>query len=332
MALNALPPAPPALLAALNVPPSKLVGSASLGTRPASMGPARPAWVDAGPVSLEALLKEGEASIAPPGSPPKLVAISPWRDTGPVTLLVHGIGGDPGNQEILARAAQARGERVVVVAYDTWTRGASENALVLAAKLRGIQAAGPSARPLSIIAHSLGALTTKGAFDRLWGANNRYQGPSCRFVALGAPWGGATPATLARFVLPRWQKLAWARDLDPGSSYWQRLRHTPFPREVAFYDLQGGWDTFSAFAWGPERQRDSVWARSQALRADALPATTHNAPNWDLRVVAWALDPERAPAPSRLSGPGPLTTLVREAGASMGLRPVFSEGVGPGGW
>lgn len=316
----------------MHAPPLPAASPEAAQARPAHLAPARPSWVDAGPLSLERLFKEGEGQFAPPGSPPQLVALSPWRAHGPVTLFVHGIGGDPGNQEVMIRTAQARGDRVVVVAYDTWTRGASPNAIDLATKLRRLREAGPEAQPLSIVAHSLGALTTKGALDRLWGASNRYEGPHCRFVALGAPWGGASPAALAGVLLRQEPRLAWARDLDPGSPFWHRLRHTPFPPQVAFYDLQGGWDAFGWMAWGVDRQRDLRWARSQARRADTLAFTTHNAPNWDLRVVHWALAPEAGPLPSSSSGPGALGTLIREVAASMGDRPVFAQGVGPGGW
>src|SRR5687767_9907285 len=114
-------------------------------------------------VDLEQIVHPHELAHLAPDHRPRLVRVRPFPDAGPAIVFIHGIGGDPGNQWLLVREAQARGMRVYTMLYETWGHGAGENAEGFASELRGLAASGDDA--ITLVAHSLGALTAKGTLD-----------------------------------------------------------------------------------------------------------------------------------------------------------------------
>lgn len=271
-------------------------------------------------IELATLDKPGEAAHVVDHAP-RLLRVAPFPAEGRPIVFVHGIGGDPGNQWILIREAQARGMRVWTMAYETWKRGATENAAGFAAELRGLAAAGDD--DLTVVAHSLGAITMKGALDRLRRPDGHLDGfRRLRFVALAAPWAGVTAADLALHVLTDVPQLAYARDLAPSSAYWRGIMGTPLAPEVELDSLVGTWDNFNALAWtrGGFAAREALHA--QARRAAWMPRGTHNAPNWDERAIAFVFDPA-APDPAAGPRPSGWRMVAREIAASLGLAWAF---------
>lgn len=281
--------------------------------------PAAPAAVE-----LATLTKPGEVAQVGESQRPRLVPLAPFPAAGPPIVFIHGIGGDPGNQWILIREAQARGMRVWTMAYETWRRGAGENADGFAAELRRLAAAGDD--DLTVVAHSLGAITAKGALDRLRRPDGHLEGfRRLRFVALGAPWAGVTAADLALHVLTAVPQLAFARDLAPNSVYWRGIMTTPLAPEVDLYSLVGTWDSFNVLTWTPAGYRARDGLHGQARRCVSLPRGTHNAPNWDERAIGFVFAPDASPDPATLPRPSGWRTVVREAAASIGFKWAFRD-------
>lgn len=288
---------PDPMLPALHVPPPP---------------PAPPAAVP-----LEALAKRGERAQVGEGLAPRLVPVAPFPAAGPPIVFVHGIGGDPANQWRLIREAQARGMRVWTMAYETWKRGAGPNADGFAAELRRLAAAGDD--DLTVVAHSLGAITMKGALDRLRRPDGHLEGfRRLRLVALGAPWAGVTAADLALHLFTGVPHLAYARDLAPRSAYWRGIMATPLAPEVELYSLVGTWDSFHALTWTPDGFAAREALHGQARRCVAMPRGTHNAPNWDDRARDFVFDPDACPDPATVPPPSGWRMVFRELAASLG--------------
>lgn len=283
-----------------------------------------PLPVPAAEAELATLTKPGEKRHVGEGHRPRLVRVAPFPAAGPPIVFIHGIGGDPCNQWILIREAQARGMRVWTMAYETWRRGAAENADGFAAELASLAAAGED--DVTVVAHSLGAITAKGALDRLRRPDGHLEGfKHLRFVALGAPWAGVTAADLALYVLTGVQHLAYARDLAPKSPYWRSIMDTPLAPEVSLYSLVGSWDSFNVLTWTATGHQARECLHLQARRCVSLPRGTHNAPNWDERAIRFVFDPEAAPDPATLPSPPGWKTVLRELAATLGLPWAFRE-------
>lgn len=93
--------------------------------------------------------------------------------------------------------------------------------------------------PVAIVAHSMGGLVVREAFNLRTGAKR--ETPVHRFVTLASPLGGhpaARAAVRAPVVLPSW------RDLDPGSTFIAGLHRRPLPAELRYHLL---------FAFGDDR-------------------------------------------------------------------------------
>ncbi|MDB5100514.1 MAG: hypothetical protein JWM80_4935, partial [Cyanobacteria bacterium RYN_339] len=267
------------------------------------------------------LAKAGEVGFLGPNRSPRLVPLAPLRPGAPVMVVSHGIGGDPCNQEILIKEAQARGNQVYVMCYDTYSEGGSTLSDGFARELKGLGASG--VKDVTVVAHSLGALTMKAALAKLAGSDGKVQGfDHIRYVALSAPWGGVNVANAALWLLTGSPQLAFARDLAPGSAYWQGLIETPIPGNVDFYNVQGDMDQFSALAWGKQMAANRQAVLAEAKRTLTLPRGTHNSPMWDPASLDFIFDPEHAPAPA-----GPADTMhgaiAREVIACLGKREAF---------
>ena len=283
-----------------------------------------PPMPPAAEVALDALWKRGEHAHVGEGHQPRLVRVAPFAAAGPPIVFIHGIGGDPTNQWILIREAQARGMRVWTMAYETWKRGAAENASGFAAALRGLAAGGE--RDVTVVAHSLGAITAKGALDRLRRPDGHLEGfERLRFIALGAPWAGVTAADLALHVLTGVPHLAYARDLAPNSAYWRGIMDTPLAPEVVLYSLVGTWDSFNILTWTPAGHRAREGLHAQARRCVALPRGTHNAANWDERAIRFVFEPDTCPDLATMPRPSGWKMVLREIAASIGFPWAFRD-------
>jgi hypothetical protein len=302
---------PPAIVAPLRPAPVR------------AAAPTGPAPVPAGGVKLDDLAKAGEVGFLGPNRSPRLVPLAPLRPGAPVMVVSHGIGGDPCNQEILIKEAQARGLQVYAMCYDTYSEGGSTLSDGFARELAGLGAGG--VKDVTIVAHSLGALTMKAALAKLAGPDGKVRGfDHVRYVALAAPWGGVNVANAALWVLTGSPQLAFARDLAPGSPYWKKLVTDPIPPNVDFYDVVGDMDQFSALAWGKDMAANRAAVRGQARRTLDLPRGTHNSPMWDPASLAFIFDPEHAPAPTRPAD-SVHGAIAREITACLGQRSAFKN-------
>lgn len=283
---------------------------------------------------IAALAKQGELSFLGPDGTPRLVPLAPFHAGGPPIVFIHGIGGDPTNQEVMITHAQARGMQVWTMAYDTWATGGSTLARGFASELRRLNGRGVT--DMTVVAHSLGSLTFKSTLDQLRGPDGHLTGfTSLRYVSLGAPWGGVSAANVALGAVLGTITPAWVRDLAPNSPYWRAMITTPLAPEVAFYNVGGTWDQFIPFTQGKAMDRNRARMLERARRAVKVPQGTHNSVNWDPRTVAFAFDPDGAPDPGERPGPPVIRHLIRELGAMLGLRRAFQyrdrEGVVKGG-
>jgi hypothetical protein len=133
-------------------------------------------------------------------------------------------------------------------------------------------------------------------------------------------------ADLSLQLLTGAQKLAFARDLAPGSAYWQSLIDRHLPPEVSFYNIQGSIDQFKALAWGKTRKMDLEAVLAQSTRVITLPGGTHNSGMWDPRAADFIFDPEHAADPATLPGPSLASAIARELQACAGQREAFRPG------
>ena len=291
----------------------------AVAVRPATASPRTATWTEA---SLEALKRQGEARFLGPNGTPRLVKLTPFNPNGEAVVFIHGIMGDPANQEALIREAQAQGKQVYVMAYDTMSFGASRNSEGFARELERLSASG--VRNVTIVAHSLGGMTSKGALDRLTDASGKIAAfDAIRFMAVGVPWGGVSAANLASYVMAGRPELAFARDLGPDSSYWSRVVATPFSSQVTFDNVSGDRDQFQIFGWG-SRTRDANQAAilKQARHQLLLPGEAHNTVLWHPETLDFMTDPASAQAPTQARWPG-WKLFLKEMAANMNLPGAF---------
>lgn len=275
-------------------------------------------------IPLESLSGPAELIHLGPDSTPRLLAVAPFPAVGSTIVFVHGLDGDPCNQWILIREAQARGMRVWTMAYETWAYGCGRNADGFAEALRDLAARGED--DVTIVAHSLGALTAKGALDRMRRLDGHLEGfRHVRFITLGAPWAGVTAADLSRHLFTRMPQLAYARDLAPGGAYWRGIMTTPLAPEVSFYSLGGSWDSYNILTWTSGGYAAGAAVLGQARRHAQLAGATHNGLNWDERAIAFVFDPDHAPEPSDAPTPAGWRTALREIAAILGFDWAFRQ-------
>lgn len=313
MGMITLPPVQPVRLVRPMAAPSPVAA------RPAVATPRPAAWTEA---PLEALKRQGEAAFLGPNGEPRLVKLSPSNPQGEVVVFIHGIMGDPANQESLIREAQAQGKQVYVMAYDTMRFGASRNSEGFARELERLSATG--VKHVTIVAHSLGGMTSKGALDRLTDANGKIAAfDSIRFVAVGVPWGGVSAANAAMYVLAGRPELAFARDLGPDTPYWSKVVATPFSSQVTFDNVSGTHDQFQAFGWG-SKTRDTNLATilKQARNSLVLPGEAHNTVLWHPETLKFVNDPGAAQAPVTARWPG-WKLFLKEMAANMNMPGAF---------
>ncbi|HEY9721016.1 MAG TPA: alpha/beta hydrolase, partial [Oscillatoriaceae cyanobacterium] len=110
-------------------------------------------------VPLNALRGAGESRFLGPGGAPRLVPLAPFNPKGKPIVFIHGILGDPADEEMLIHDAQARGMQVWAMAYDTVGKGAQANAAGFATEMRKLGDRG--VRDVTVVAHSLGGMTFK---------------------------------------------------------------------------------------------------------------------------------------------------------------------------
>lgn len=293
--------------------------AALLPVRPA-VAPPRTADSDA--VPLDALRGKGEAKFFGPDGSPKLVKLAPFNPNGPVVVFIHGIMGDPANQEVLIKQAQAEGKQVYVMAYDTLRYGASRNAEGFARELQQLGTSG--ARDVTIVAHSLGGMTSKGALDRLTDADGRIAAfDHVRFVALGVPWGGVSASNASMYVLSGRPELAFARDLGPDSPYWKGVVAKPFSKQVSFDNVVGTDDQFQLFGWGSKtRDTNQAAILAQASHSLVLPGEAHNTVLWHPDTLKFFDDPAAVTAPTEKRWPA-WKLFLKEMAANMNLPGAF---------
>lgn len=290
-----------------------------VAVRPAVATPRTASWTEA---PLEALKRQGESRFLGPNGSPRLVKLSPFNPQGEAVVFIHGIMGDPANQEALIREAQAQGKQVYVMAYDTMSFGASRNSEGFARELERLSASG--VRDVTVVAHSLGGMTSKGALDRLTDAHGRIAAfDAIRFVAVGVPWGGVSAANLASYVLAGRPELAFARDLGPDSTYWSQVVATPFSSQVTFDNVSGDHDQFQVFGWGSQtRDANVATILKQARNTLLLPHEAHNTVLWHPETLKFVNDPASAQAPAKGRWAG-WKLFLKEMAANMNLPGAF---------
>jgi pimeloyl-ACP methyl ester carboxylesterase len=307
------------------VPPSlppRPVQVASAPVRPSVTAPRVADWPEA---PLDALRGKGEAAFHGPNGSPRLVKLAPFNPNGEVVVFIHGIMGDPANQEALIKQAQSEGKQVYVMAYDTLRYGASRNAEGFARELQQLGTSG--ARDITIVAHSLGGMTSKGALDRLTDANGHIAAfDHIRFVALGVPWGGVSASNAAMYVLTGRPELAFARDLGPDSPYWKGVAATPFSKQVTFDNVVGTDDQFQVFGWGSKtRDTNQEAILKQASHTLVLPGEAHNTVLWHPDTLKFFDDPAGVSAPTTKRWSA-WKLFLKEMAANMNLPGAFQGG------
>lgn len=311
-----LPPLPPAHIRPA-LPPSRPQLAARAQASPRVQG-----------VPLDALRGRGEARFLGPGGTPRLVPVAPFNAKGAPIVFIHGILGDPADEEVLIRDAQSRGMQVWVMAYDTIAHGAKANATGFAEQMR--QLGNRGVRDVTVVTHSLGGMTFKAALDRLTDAHGKLTPfEHVRFVALSSPWGGVSAADSALMLLTRDPRLAFARDLAPDGAFWQQTAQTSLSKQVSLYVAHGDRDQVLFSAWGsPEVTRNADALLAQARRQVVLGGDAHNSILWDPRTAAFVFDPADSPAPK---GRAPLWQTIAGETAAVLKRPGAFRGNARGG-
>ncbi|MGQ7296100.1 esterase/lipase family protein [Quadrisphaera sp. KR29] len=171
-------------------------------------------------VGAAAVLVVGEGSPgarggAPGGAPPP--ADQAVQGT---VLLVPGYGGGTGGLEVLARALEAAGRQVEVVAAVGGGTGdlAEQAGAVQEEAAAALQAGAPS---VDVVGYSAG-----GVVARLWLAGPGRGVPVRRVVTLGSPHHGTDLARFAAVSAPQDCPLA-CQQLQPGSGLLRTLPDTP---------------------------------------------------------------------------------------------------------
>lgn len=277
----------------------------------------RPVRTDApsGPaVPLARLRDRGEAKHLGPGGAPRLVRVVRGRpDTAPI-VFIHGFTGDPANQAAMIEEARARGREVWVMAYDTVGKPLATNAEGFADEL--VKLGARDRRDLTIVAHSLGALTLKAALDALAVRPEGLPFKALRVVAISTPWHGLKGADWTSHALVNGAAPAILRDLAPAGPTVRALAR-PWPPSVAIADLVGSRDPVR-WAEASPPGAGSAGARKPVVIVGA----SHNTVLWDPRTIAYVFEgrPGRSAAGLR---PGLWQTIADEAAAVMGLPGAF---------
>lgn len=270
-------------------------------------------------VEIGALRDEGERRYLGPGGRARLVSVAPANAKGATVLFIHGFTGDPANQEVLIQRALSHGMSVYVMAYNSVGRRASANSRDFADEFKRL--AGSGIEDVTIVAHSLGAMTAKAALDRLTGVDGRLKAfKRVSFVAIATPWEGIPLARVAWALLPHEPSLAFARDLSAGSRFVRQLCSLPLAPEVRFYDLQGDLDPVAALK--DTRQGHAAFL-NQAVRAITMRGVSHNTVLWDHRTLRFALDPQHQTSMGTAQQPAPLKVFLDETAAVLGLPGAF---------
>lgn len=268
-------------------------------------------------VELARLRDRGEAQHLGPGGTPRLVRVARGAPDAKPIVFIHGFTGDPANQAVMIKEARARGMEVWVMAYDTVEKPLDANAEGFAGELAKLAASGR--RDLTIVAHSLGALTLKAGLDMLDARPDGLPFERLRVVAISTPWRGLRVAdwaggALGKGALP---PLMW--DLAPTGPTMRALSSRPWPAGVAFQDLVGSRDPVR---W-VEAPRATA-ARATGPRPVVVAGASHNTVLWDPRTVAYVFDGPPGKAPSGAK-PGLWRTVVDEAAAVIGLPGAFER-------
>lgn len=176
-------------------------------------------------------------------------------------IFVHGIGGSAREfTDLVARLDRQR-YRVWFFHYpsggDLSTLGAVFYEIFLSGQIVPKQEI-----PLVIVAHSMGGLVVREAFNHYRGEGA--ESPVASLITLASPLGGhaaAHRAAHAPVVLPSW------RDLDPASAFIRDLHRRPLPRDLT-------WHLFCALGEkpvaDPADQTDGVVALTSQREARAL--------------------------------------------------------------
>jgi pimeloyl-ACP methyl ester carboxylesterase len=176
-------------------------------------------------------------------------------------IFVHGIGGSA--REFLDVVAQLDRQRYRIWFFhypsgsDLSTLGAVFYEIFLSGQIVPKQET-----PLVIVAHSMGGLVVREAFNHYRGQGA--ESPVAHLITLASPLGGhaaAHRAAHAPVVLPSW------RDLDPASTFIRDLHRRPLPRDLT-------WHLFCALgekpAADPADQTDGVVALTSQRETRAL--------------------------------------------------------------
>jgi pimeloyl-ACP methyl ester carboxylesterase len=273
------------------------------------------------PVPLEALRDDGERRYMGPGGTPRLVPVAPFNPKGEPIVFIHGFTGDPANQEVLIRAAQSRGMQVWTMAYDSVGFGAETNAEGFANEFQRIWG---HQTQLTVVGHSLGALTFKAAMDRLTDPSGHLTNfGAIRLVAVAVPWGGIDLARPALQVRRDDPALAFARSLAPDSTFMMALGSRPMPPEVKLYNIAADRDPLALLPHSRQARRNQATIMAHAKRQVTVSGASHNTVLWDRRTIAFALEPEQSPDPSQTRRIPWVRTLMLETAAIFGVDGAF---------
>jgi pimeloyl-ACP methyl ester carboxylesterase len=169
----------------------------------------------------------------------------------PLTVLVHGLDGDPSNFCDLSKLLEKRGEQIAYFAYPS-DEPLIESAALLSENLNLLHEMYPTTK-VNVIAHSMGALVARGAIE-----GESYPGGVDRLILIAPPNHGS-PWAPFRFVLeleehyhlwrtqPKWRP-SWmitdgfgeaGRDLKPGSKFLNQLNALPRRDGVRYTIIAG---------------------------------------------------------------------------------------------
>lgn len=268
-------------------------------------------------VPLARLRDRGEARFLGPGGTPRLVRVARGKGAGPGIVFIHGFTGDPANQEVMLDEARARGMAAWVMAYDTVGATVAANSTGFTAELAALAAAGN--RNLTIVAHSLGAVTLKAALDLLDARPQGFPFRRLRVVAISTPWRGLGVASGVLRAAGR-GTLPLAADLATAGPTLRALQVRPWPAGVTFEDVAGSHDPVRRLA-GPGNTVLPWGGRRSVVVAGAC----HNTVLWAPRT----LDIVFGEARKRLKPQPPPPAwqiLVDETAAVLGLSGAFAPG------
>lgn len=268
-------------------------------------------------VELARLRDRGEARHLGPGGTPRLVRVARGGPDAKPIVFIHGFTGDPANQAAMIKEARTRGMEVWVMAYDTVEKPLVANAEGFAGELAKLAASGR--RDLTIVAHSLGALTLKAGFAVLDARPEGLPFQRLRVVAISTPWRGLRVADWAGGAFGKDALPPLMRDLAPTGPTMRALSSRPWPAGVAFDDLVGSRDPVRWI-----EARPATGAPTSGRRRVVIAGASHNTVLWDPRTVAYVFE---GPPGTTTSAPRPdlWRTILDESAAVMGLPGAFER-------